>query len=413
MKAALHPLEQQRLAALDRYDILDTPAESAFDDIVELVAAICETPIAVVNLVAEGRQFFKAEIGIGVREMPLEPSICAHALLLEDLMVIPDTLEDRRFTDNPLVTGEPGLRFYAGALLKTEEGLPLGTLCVLDLSPRQPRPAQLRALQTLSKHVMHLLEMRRTQKLEAALKCQVDETLAAHKRLINSVCHDLRTPVNTIALSAAFLAQHEQQEMQDTAGRLRRMSEQMTGLIDDLQDFDALQSGRLSLSLAPVNASDLLDNVGDAFSLAARQANVSLHVERPNALPAILTDRRRCAQMLSNLVQNAIKFTPEGGRVVVRAEPGKSSLRFAVDDTGIGIDESEMSSLFLPHWRSANVKDTPGTGLGLSIVKMLANQHGTDVEVRSSPGAGSSFAFDLPFAPAGRAAIDEQPDGPQ
>lgn len=155
--------EQDRLAALDRYGILDTPTERDFDDIVQLAAGTFNASIAVVNLIASGRQWFKAEIGIGARELPLDVSICAHAILQSDTMVVPDTRLDERFISNPLVTAADGLRFYAGALLKTDEGLPLGTVCVLD---RQPRPEGITAhqrmtLEVLARVVMNQLEMRR------------------------------------------------------------------------------------------------------------------------------------------------------------------------------------------------------------------------------------------------------------
>ena len=105
--------------------------------IVKVAAHVCGAPISVINLIDETRQWFKAEIGLGVRETPLDVSICAHAILQPGLFIVPDTLKDRRFACNPLVTGEPNLRFYAGALLETPEGLPLGTVCVLDYKPRE------------------------------------------------------------------------------------------------------------------------------------------------------------------------------------------------------------------------------------------------------------------------------------
>jgi len=155
--------ESTRLQALRDYRILDTPREDAFDDIVALVAKIFDAPIAVVNLIDEGRQWFKAELGLGVRETPLDTSFCAHALLEADGMVVADATEDPRFACNPLVTGEMGLRFYAGRLLKTEDGLPLGTLCVLDTQPRPQPPTelQMQALETLSRQVMAQFDLRR------------------------------------------------------------------------------------------------------------------------------------------------------------------------------------------------------------------------------------------------------------
>jgi GAF domain-containing protein len=128
--------EAERLAVLDRYAILDTPPDQEFDDLARMAADLLGAPMAAVNLIAERRQWFKAEVGLGVREMPLENSICARVMLQPGELVIPDLLEDPRFDCNPLVTSGPGLRFYAGELLETSEGLPLGTLCVLDTKPR-------------------------------------------------------------------------------------------------------------------------------------------------------------------------------------------------------------------------------------------------------------------------------------
>ncbi|MBB5711156.1 PAS domain S-box protein [Sphingomonas xinjiangensis] len=151
----------QRLAALARYDVLDTPREAAFDEITALAAKLCEAPIAAVNLIGDGRQFFKAAVGLGVRGTPLDGLFCAEALLEDDFLLVPDAAQDPRFERNPLVAGEPHLRFYAGALLKTQEGVPIGTLCVLDHHPRQLTALQQETLRVLARQVMAHLEMRR------------------------------------------------------------------------------------------------------------------------------------------------------------------------------------------------------------------------------------------------------------
>ena len=156
-----------RLEALRAYDILDTEREQAFDDLAALTADICDAPIAVINLIADDRQWFKAEVGLGVRETPLETSFCNHAILEADRLVIPDTTQDQRFCENPLVAVADGIRFYAGVLLKTDEGLPLGTLCVLDTKPRPDglTDLQMRTLEVLSRQVMDLLKLRRALKM--------------------------------------------------------------------------------------------------------------------------------------------------------------------------------------------------------------------------------------------------------
>lgn len=169
--------ETARLAALYDLDILDSGREPAFDDLTALVASICEAPIAVINLIAADRQWFKSEVGLGVDETPLETSFCRHALLEQDHLVIRDTTQDPRFDCNPLVTADGGIRFYAGVLLKTDEGLPMGTLCVLDTNPRPDglTALQMQALETLSRQTMDLMKLRRALKAER----QSAEELAA------------------------------------------------------------------------------------------------------------------------------------------------------------------------------------------------------------------------------------------
>ena len=174
MKAQHHPHEPARLAALRAYDILDTPRESDFDDIVMLASRICQTPICVINMIDETRQWFKAETGLGVRETPLNTSLCAHVILQDDFVEIPDTLADARMADNPLCLADPGLRFYAGALLKSKGGYPIGTLCVLDNRPRTLDPLQRDALRVLADQVMTQLDLRAIIANETVLRSEID-----------------------------------------------------------------------------------------------------------------------------------------------------------------------------------------------------------------------------------------------
>ncbi|WP_315760163.1 PAS domain-containing protein [Sphingomonas sp. Y38-1Y] len=155
--------EDERLAALDRYDVLDTPAESDFDEIAQLAADALEAPIALVSLVARDRQWFKAARGFGQTETPIEQSVCAHALRTDGFLVVPDLSADERFVANPLVTAENGIRFYVGAVLYGREGLPLGTLCVIDrvARPNGVTPQQRRLLELLARQVTAQLELRR------------------------------------------------------------------------------------------------------------------------------------------------------------------------------------------------------------------------------------------------------------
>jgi two-component sensor histidine kinase len=190
--------ESDRLAALRSYRILDTPPEPAFDDLVQLAARACQAPIALISLIDERRQWFKAEVGLGVRETPLDRSICLTAMLQPGLTVVPDLTEDPRFARNPLVTGEPHLRFYAGAVLKTPDGVPLGALCVLDCMPRDLTEEQASTLTVLARQVMSQLELRRAiaerdERLEASQQIEQRQTL-----LVRELHHRVKNTLATV-----------------------------------------------------------------------------------------------------------------------------------------------------------------------------------------------------------------------
>jgi len=182
--------EARRLKVLWQYDILDTVPEEVFDDLTELAARICEAPIALISLVDEDRQWFKSKVGITVNETSRDISFCSRAIKQQDLFIIPDATKDLRFADNPLVTSNPKIRFYAGAPLVAPDGEALGTLCVIDKVPRELRMEQQQALRVLARHVMTQLEIRRHAKdladahrAREATKEELDQAQAENAKL--------------------------------------------------------------------------------------------------------------------------------------------------------------------------------------------------------------------------------------
>lgn len=167
--ADLPPDEEARLKALRELELLDTEPEAEFDELVRRAAAATDAPIAVITLVDEARQWFKARVNLELESTDRDVSFCAHAILTpDDLTIVPDTLEDERFNDNLLVTEDPNIRFYAGAPIFTPDGHPVGTLCVIDAAPRNLSAEQAQALRELAGEVSRQIERRRLQRARAS-----------------------------------------------------------------------------------------------------------------------------------------------------------------------------------------------------------------------------------------------------
>ncbi len=198
--------ESERLAALRRYDILDTSAEAEFDDITRLASQMCGTPIALISLLDTGRQWFKSKVGLEASETPRDLAFCAYALHSSEVMEVPNALDDERFRDNPLVTSDPNIRFYAGAPLVTPDGLSIGTLCVIDRKPRHLTPEQREALAALGRQVVRQLELRLTARREQQLTEELSR-VEANKAL-------------------EFFSHSVSQDLRETEARFRQLAEQ-------------------------------------------------------------------------------------------------------------------------------------------------------------------------------------------
>ncbi|MFP5352382.1 MAG: GAF domain-containing protein, partial [Actinomycetota bacterium] len=211
MSGRIPPDEEQRLQALRAYGILDTSPETAFDDITLLASYITGTPISLISLVDESRQWFKSKVGWSVDQTPREDAFCSHAIMSRDVMQVADAQQDERFADNPLVTGEPNIRFYAGAPLVTPDGQALGTLCVIDREPRRLDKAQEEALRALSRQVVAQLELRRAIRGVAQLRREFEMILNSAAEGIYGL--DRHGRVTFINIAGARMCGYEPHEL--------------------------------------------------------------------------------------------------------------------------------------------------------------------------------------------------------
>lgn len=238
IKPDLPENEKERLESLRELKIIDTEIEESYEQITKLAAEICEVPICLISLVEEDIQWFKSRHGLKAESTPRDISFCAHAILEEEsIMEVNDAREDERFFDNPLVTGDENIKFYAGAKLTTPNNLALGTLCVIDNKPRKLTEFQKNALRTLSNQVATLLELRRT--MNRLVSAKVRETTLA---TAVSFGHEINNPLAiAIMITSKLQRENPTPELDQLKTSLERIQDSVK------QITDALQSSKIDL----------------------------------------------------------------------------------------------------------------------------------------------------------------------
>ena len=404
--APLPANEKARLEALRACDVLDTDPELAFDDLTELAARICGTPIALVSLVDVHRQWFKSRHGLGATQTPRDVAFCAHAILQPGPLVVADAAADERFHDNPLVTGEPYVRAYAGVPLVDPDGHALGTLCVIDHAPHQFAPEVIDALQRLGRQAVAQLQLRRSR--DAAL--QAAETKS---RFLANMSHEIRTPLNgVIGLTGLLLDTELAAQQRELVATVRDCGEHLLALVDDILDYSKLEAGKVALESVPFDLKALAERVLAMVESQAKAKGLVLRL-RWQVMGAVqrVGDPTRLRQVLLNLLVNAVKFTRTGGVTLTVAGTGET-LSLRVADTGIGIAADDVARIF-DRFSQADASTTRrfgGTGLGLAISRRLVELMGGVMRLESIVGQGSTFSFRIPLrlaATAAKAEADE------
>ena len=443
--------DAERISKLKKYQVLNNNEEPAFARLTELAKLFFNMPVVAITFMDEETQYLKSLHGLdGICTTSRKLAICNYTVLSDEVLVLPDLTEDSRFSQNPLVTEAPYLRFYAGApIIMHEDGKTyrLGSLCLMDMQAHHDfteKDADILAqfaamaadalkLQDQQRHAKHANEMK-------------SEFLA-------NMSHEIRTPMNGIIGMVEMLAETKlSAEQQEYVDNIKVSNEHLLAIINGILDLSKVESGKMTIDSIPMNISSLCNEVVSLFAVKARQRGLTLDYHYTEALsPYIKGDPVRIKQIMVNLVNNAIKFTREGGRVTIDVKHMENNpcedkygnhksicshelqveqashyntddsgsvnhqdmtLCIEVTDTGVGIKPESLEAIF-DAYDQAN-KSTHrlygGTGLGLSVCKSLVELMGGYIEVDSAVGIGTTFTVLLPLAPIDEAHYENWQD---
>lgn len=420
--------------------MLDTPPAEVLDELTELAATICDTPIALITLIDEKRQWFKAHHGTQLTETHRDHAFCAHAILQPDMLLVRDALTDPRFADNVLVHDQPKIRFYAGSPLVAPEGVILGTLCVIDHRPRDLSSRQKRALHLLGHQAMAWLDAQRrdhvrrekarpasdsttepaiaaadiaalkeaerkvrelNRELEQRFEQRTRELALANRELETftyTVSHDLKAPLRGIDGYSRLLLEDHGSRL-DLEGRtflhnIRQGVDRMGQLIDDLLTYSRME--RRAMHIDQVRLAELVTEVINErrHDIDESHAEVSLSVD----IPDLRADADSLRLALRNLFDNSLKFRrpDRAAKIAIRARNLPGSTEIEIADNGIGFDMRFHDRIFEVFQRLHRAEEFPGTGIGLAIVHKALQRMGGGVHADSKPGEGSTFTLEIP-----------------
>ncbi len=392
------PDEAARMAAVRRYQILDTPPDGAFDRITALAARIFKVPIAIVSVVDHDRIWFKSHHGLEVDQIDRAPGLCSSAILHDGPWVINDAPHDPRALANPLVAGEFGLKFYAGVPLRTPDGYNLGTLCVIDFEPRALTPEETTNLEDLVSVVVDELELRLASRQAVE---QAREKGKLKDAMMGMLSHELRTPVTTIYGAAQLLSRTvslgDEERARDLFPDMVSESVRLVRLIENLLVLTRLEQGRrLDTDREPVLLQRVLAEVVSQDGKRWPEREISLAL--PSNLPPVWGDQLYVEQIVRNLLSNALKYSP--GDTAVRISASEvdqgGAIEVAVHDNGIGLPADSLESAFELLFRTNEAQRyAPGAGIGLYVCRRLLDAMGGEIWLERGDPSGVVVKFRL------------------
>ncbi len=390
--------ETERLDSLKRYHILDTQPEAQYDEITALAADICETPLALITLVDDSRQWFKSAYGLNITETPRKFSFCSVAIETpEKPLLINKIDENSRFWSNPFVAGEPFIKSYFGIPILSPEGLPIGTLCVLDTKPRELSDKQINVLTVLAHQASRYLDLHRTRiELNYALR-ESEVRNSELERFAHVAAHDLKSPLNNMTMITKILASDFAEDMSTEALELvsliNKTTTSMREMIDNIL-IHAKDNHTLKSSKQEFNLDVLLKEI-----IRGLDKPDNCQFVLPDKPHYITSNKTALYQILSNLISNSLKYNEsEFVEIKVEFAEDNKNFHFDITDNGNGISGDVLSTIF-DIFKTGNTEDrfgNLGTGVGLSTVKRLIDRVNGIITIESKVDHGTTVHFSIP-----------------
>ncbi|TGM89173.1 GAF domain-containing sensor histidine kinase [Leptospira levettii] len=401
--APLPKNEAARLSALKGLEILDTPEEEMFDEITKLASMICDAPISLVSLIDETRQWFKSHHGLKARETPRSLAFCSHAILGDEMFVVPNAKRDNRFKNNPLVNGDPNVIFYAGIPLALDDQIKLGTLCVIDNKPRELNEEQVQMLRLLGKQTVRLLQMRKDRDKLEIEKRLAERANAAKRDFIAAISHDIRNPLNSLlGMSEMIREQPMSESILNYVDHIQNAGDVILNLVNDTIELSRLEENASVLNNEWFHLSQCLDVYHNFFKQETKRKKIEFQLKNEiSETVYLLSDKRKLEKIIWNLTANAVKFTHHGSvdcHVYLETKADENAnLIIEIKDTGPGISPEIKDRLFQKYNEFVPEGcEISGSGLGLSIVKLSLEEMNGEINVESKVGEGSTFKVKIP-----------------
>ena len=391
-------IEAARLKALYDYEILDTIPEEEYDNFTRIAAKICNTEASLITFLDKDRQWFKSHLGVDIKETPREISFCNYTIADPDhVLIVPDMRSDKRFSDNPLVTGDPHAVFYAGAPLVTPEGFALGSICVLDGKANNLNEEQQAALQSLAQQIVTRLELQKKIKVLKATEIKLQKVNDRLMGFADIVSHDMKTPLaNILMMTRSFKKRYDSVLDKNADGYLDLIDRSTHEL---LEFIDSILQRSKNISTDEDMLADSSEVLTKVISMIALPEDMEIKTE--GKFPKVKMDDVALQQVFQNLLTNAIKYNDkERGLIRIHAKTDDNFHHFHFEDNGTGIEEKDLSKIFKDR-QTLNKTDrfgNKGTGIGLAAVKSLIEESGGTIAVISEKNTGSLFKVALPRA---------------